>query len=755
MQLFTMGMTTTKERLPTMLRPTLPNKSKRILLIVVLSSAVIVPLAHSWVFAPPHQPPHHPFVSCKTTANTKTTLFSSRQNGNRKDTPSPKTASSADDDNIINLNELHTLFCQAAKQEDFDTASQLSTLMLQRLYGSNLSPDEQKRLRKTLSWKAGAAPWLVDRLDALNYTFPTTIQVTSMQAVQTLLSSSSTDDSAAESLSEMVQTSGKDMGLVISGATGSGKTLAYLVPCLTALSNSLFQRQRIRVGAEERVGDITGNLLDRVAMVTSPTVRSSARKQISQEKGAIATGAAIATLGESSNEDVTHPLSLIVVPTRELGVQTALLLFQLIGGNIKESPTESMGKANMFKFKGPKGVKIGCVLDDVEASFGLKLQTDIAITMPQYLHKLVQVGDIQPSMLRTIAFDEADLALEMVQQNSSSVLDQLFVENAQAREYSRLTFLVGASVTKELGNMAVSNRILPQGRSYIATSTSYAPLVVDILSDSGHLEQEATKAAALTDLDQCMNPGLKHERAIVKNSNNPLLILTRLLRKELQDYSDSLATDQPKQRPRVVIFFPDEETARSAIEPLRDALWGDHMLCVLLPKTGVRPLGIMEEFKQNKTSVMLATANSVRGLDFPALTHVYTLYLPLDDPREYIHLAGRVGRTLQAVGDGSHVVSIVAEEDAPKLDALAATLGFKVTDIETPPELVVDDTTDPDTLRRYLEDAITFSVLDKDADVQKYDSVRDVDTNDRFVVDEDDEETDDEEEDDDDEDDDE
>jgi superfamily II DNA/RNA helicase len=262
----------------------------------------------------------------------------------------------------------------------------------------------------------------------------------------------------------------------------------------------------------------------------------------------------------------------------------------------------------------------------------------------------------------------------------------------------------------------------------------------------------------LTDLDVCMHPGLKHERAIVKADNSALLILTRLLRKELRAYDDSVAAGVPAQRARVVVFFPDEDTARAAIEPLRDALWGDHWLCVLLPKTGVRPLTIMEQFKKNETSVMLATANSVRGLDFPALTHVYTMYLPVDDPREYVHLAGRVGRVGQqgtVAGDGGHVVSILSEEDAPKMDELARLLGFQFTDIEAPEENLprtedgsIDvDKMDVDKLRRYLEDAMTFSIPGVEAEINLTnrdapidDLIDDEDDDDEEEVDDDDHE---------------
>jgi superfamily II DNA/RNA helicase len=142
----------------------------------------------------------------------------------------------------------------------------------------------------------------------------------------------------------------------------------------------------------------------------------------------------------------------------------------------------------------------------------------------------------------------------------------------------------------------------------------------------------------------------------------------------------------------------------------------------------------MEQFKKNETTVMLATPNSVRGLDFPALTHVYTLYLPIDDPREYVHLAGRVGRVGQVgrvLGDGAHVVSILKKEDAGKMEELAQKLGFEFEDIDV--ESAVDDmrrdddgeldteSLDIDKMRRYLEDTLTLlgtteePVVDTDA----------------------------------------
>jgi superfamily II DNA/RNA helicase len=659
----------------------------------------------------------------------------------------------------MGLNELQTLLRNAVQRQDFVEAGKLSDALFVRLYQDDPpSNEEEKRLRRRrMSWRGlGAAPWLVDRLDSLNYTFPTTIQINAMNAVNKILnatddSSSSSSSSLFESttLEERVEMIDKDMGLVISGTTGSGKTLAYLIPLLSTLSDSLFKRQRIRVGAEESVGDTTGDLMERVAIVTSPVVRSNTRRPMRGAGSAFATGASLSTLG-TSGKDVRSPLALIVVPTRELGVQTALLLYELVGGSIKKDATEIRGKANMFQYKGPKGIRIGCVLDEEEAEFGLKLQTDVAITTPKYLKKLIADQEVNPSKLRLVIYDEADLALE---QTEGSVLQALFDDNVEEREYTRLTFMVGASVTESLGNLAVRSRILPEGKSYIVTATRHEPLLADREVDSGNDETpkdgmagDQTKVASLKDLDVCLDPGLRHERVIVAGQDESgMLTLTRLLRKELKEYEtktdNSTNAGVPAQRPRVVVFFPDEAVARKAIEPLRDALWGKHKLCVLLPETGFNPLQMMEQFKNNETTVMLATPNSVRGLDFPALSHVYTLYLPMEDPREYIHLAGRVGRVGQmgsVRGGGGRVVSILKREDAAKMDVLAKALNFEFKDVEAPaPEARVvftptedeeeeeeslemrgenGDSVDVEAMRRYLED--TMSLLSLAAEPQ-------------------------------------
>ena len=267
----------------------------------------------------------------------------------------------------MGLNELQTLLREAVQEENFDDAILYRDELADRLShsaivgGATANAKEDVRKITRLSWKGlGTAPWLEDRLSALNLKFPTTIQINAFESVNSMLGvfSNGHDDgdttttTTPETLEQLMERKGGggggNMGVVISGSTGSGKTLAYLVPMLSTLSESLFTRQRIRVKSEEDIGDAADDLVARVAVQTSPTVRGHGRDQVGGGGNTIATGASLSSMGKSGT-DVKHALSLIVVPTRELGVQTALTLYELVGGSTKKTALEMAGMANMFK----------------------------------------------------------------------------------------------------------------------------------------------------------------------------------------------------------------------------------------------------------------------------------------------------------------------------------------------------------------------------------------------------------------------
>jgi hypothetical protein len=66
-------------------------------------------------------------------------------------------------------------------------------------------------------------------------------------------------------------------------------------------------------------------------------------------------------------DDLQGPGALIIVPTRELGVQAVMLVYKLFGGSV--NPGVNPGeRANMFRYHGPRGLKVKGLLlpDEVE-----------------------------------------------------------------------------------------------------------------------------------------------------------------------------------------------------------------------------------------------------------------------------------------------------------------------------------------------------------------------------------------------------
>jgi len=131
--------------------------------------------------------------------------------------------------------------------------------------------------------------------------------------------------------------------------------------------------------------------------------------------------------------------------------------------------------------------------------------------------------------------------------------------------------------------------------------------------------------------------GLKHRAIVVSQQQQRLGGLVASLRRDLTGAlaaADAAAAaeaagDSSKQQPvRVIIFARSEREAQSAAEPLRAALWGDHMLSVLLPSTGAEPVKALTAFRDRVASLLLATPSAARGLDLPAVSHVYSIGLP-------------------------------------------------------------------------------------------------------------------------------
>jgi len=81
----------------------------------------------------------------------------------------------------------------------------------------------------------------------------------------------------------------------------------------------------------------------------------------------------------------------------------------------------------------------------------------------------------------------------------------------------------------------------------------------------------------------------------------------------------------------------------------------------------------LEDFKEGKVKVLVATDIAARGLDIEELPHVVNFDLP-HVPEDYVHRIGRTGRA----GSTGEALSLVCGEDRPLLSAIEKLINRKI-----------------------------------------------------------------------------
>jgi ATP-dependent RNA helicase RhlB len=86
-----------------------------------------------------------------------------------------------------------------------------------------------------------------------------------------------------------------------------------------------------------------------------------------------------------------------------------------------------------------------------------------------------------------------------------------------------------------------------------------------------------------------------------------------------------------------------------------------------------RRLKILDDFKEGRLPILVATDVASRGLHIDGVTHVINYDLPFD-AEDYVH---RIGRTARA-GASGQAISLACEEYVDGLEAIEAYIGFKL-----------------------------------------------------------------------------
>jgi len=361
---------------------------------------------------------------------------------------------------------------------------------------------------------------------------------------------------------------------------------------------------------------------------------------------------------------------LVIVPTRELVVQNAMLIWRILGGNVsRQLPGDT---ANIFRYIGPRGVKVKGVFDHEKHVMNPDPDTTIAeivVGTPEELRDLKLQGDLEVDLAQFIVADEADVLFEKHPEAMDILLKPSPYEPVME---DRCICLSGVAIAEEIVNRCVGKGLMKE------------PIMIT------------------TGGGRRVPPGITHRMLVVKDRSRKLIALTRQLRKDLEEAGE----DAPP--PRTFIFVPNSAAAKTTAGPVRKALWGDHKLLMLLPE-GTEALRTVQDFKNNKASILVCTSESERGLDMPNIQYIYSLDAP--STSSYLHRAGRCGR-LGATTPGV-VTSVVSEDEVKALKQ--AYVDLEINDFIKLEELPAREyETEEETQQALLDDL--FFLMDTNAD---------------------------------------
>jgi len=555
------------------------------------------------------------------------------------------------------MNRLQTALNAAIEAEDYTTAAQYRDRITKASTGGEVAAPA--------GWSSLQVPdWLSDRAERLGFRIPAQVQ---RNALETVMDRQDT---------------------VIRSPTGSGKTLAYLIPMLSLLSDDLLD------------DDIMLHL---------------SRFQSKQ-----------ATLGQRVSKLVDQelaptPLAVIVVPTRELGVQVSTLCYMLLGGsrnNPRIQPERTMpqyepgSKTNMFTYKGPRRVKVVGVWDDEALNTSMPVEdygldslkgAHILVTTPKYLGPISARGHVPLSNARVLVVDEADACLSG---EDGDAMRDVFVKNFNSK-YSldgspRVRIFAGASLQKSQVEEAAE-------RQFLLTPTT----VGDNVGKQSSLD--------VWESGQRVPSSIEHKYVVCDKESRALGTLAKLVRNEITN------CQAQGLQPRIIVYAKDAATAVRLASPLQNSLWtglggdidkGLWGLSVLLPSaedtckfaadnttllTYESSLRVMEKFYFDQVSLLVTTPLATRGLDFPNVTHVFNLGI-VGTAADYLHRAGRCGRIGQDIAQKGVCISVLAQQEVPLLQELGKELDFIADSIEVPEDLEVTDASSTDDKVRLLED---------------------------------------------------
>lgn len=255
---------------------------------------------------------------------------------------------------------------------------------------------------------------------------------------------------------------------------------------------------------------------------------------------------------------------------------------------------------------------------------------DLVVATPGRLIDFMTRKDLFLDRVETLVLDEADRMLDM-----GFIPQVKRIVRATPPKQDRQTLLFSATFTQDIINLA--------------QQWTYNPSVVEIEPES-----------VATDTVE--------QHVYLVSSEERYRVLSNVLRSGDVD--------------RLIVFANRRDQVRRLYERLRKSGFRCGVLSGEIPQN--KRTRTLEDFKEGKIQVLVATDVAGRGIHVDGISHVVNFNLP-EDPEDYVHRIGRTGRA----GASGTSISFASEDDAFLLPDLEALLGAPINCTYPPKELLV------------------------------------------------------------------
>ncbi|MDH4039047.1 MAG: ATP-dependent RNA helicase RhlB [Gammaproteobacteria bacterium] len=255
---------------------------------------------------------------------------------------------------------------------------------------------------------------------------------------------------------------------------------------------------------------------------------------------------------------------------------------------------------------------------------------DLVVATPGRLLDFMSRRDLYLDHVEILVLDEADRMLDM-----GFIPQVKRIVRATPRREVRQTLLFSATFTQDIINLS--------------EQWTYEPITIEIEPDH----------VATDSVDQ---------KVFLVSSEQRYRVLNNLLRSE--------------EATSVIVFANRRDQVRRLHERLRKSGVAAGILSGEIPQA--KRTSTLEQFKQGKIKVLVATDVAGRGIHVEGVSHVVNYNLP-EDPEDYVHRIGRTGRA----GATGISISFASEDDAFLLPDLEALLGTRLECTHPPAEWLV------------------------------------------------------------------